>query len=178
MNVLHLPMVKNPSRRNFLRSAPLAAAAAGLPLATKSMFAETAGEAAPPTPFQLFTAGKQAESMKTLVAKPGNDNLFTSPTLTAVMTVETKKAGKEFEWHEGRDHVFQILEGTTIYEVGGTPQNGHNTKPGEWLAPISEGSTKIVLKKGDMLVIPRGTPHKRTTENSVTLLLISGQDKA
>jgi mannose-6-phosphate isomerase-like protein (cupin superfamily) len=57
--------------------------------------------------------------------------------------------------------------------VGGVPKNGHNTKPGEWLAPSSEGSKSILMGKGDMLVLPRGTPHKRSTEDSVTLILIS-----
>jgi mannose-6-phosphate isomerase-like protein (cupin superfamily) len=167
-------MPKNQTRRNFLRSAPLAAVS--LPLASRAMFAQTASPATP-APFQVFTADKQAEALKALTAKPGNDNLFTSPTLTVVMTVEEKKAAKEFEWHEGRDHIIQIIDGSTLYEVGGTPQNGRNTKPSEWLAPASQGATKITLHKGDMLVIPRNTPHKRTTESSVTFLLISSQDK-
>ena len=75
---------------------------------------------------------------------------------------------------------FLILEGATKYELGGAPQGAHKTKPGEWLAPASAGATTLALKKGDMLVIPRGTPHKRSTEGSVTLILISieGQAKA
>jgi hypothetical protein len=59
--------------------------------------------------------------------------------------------------------------------VGGTPKNGHSTKPGEWLAPECEGTTAYTLHKGDMLIIRRGTPHKRTTKDSVTFLLISAQ---
>ena len=90
-----------------------------------------------------------------------------------VLTVEKAKSAKEFEWHEGRDHVLQILDGSTVYEVGGTPKNGRNIRPGEWLAPESEGATKMTLNKGDMLVIPRGTPHKRSTAGSVALMLIS-----
>jgi quercetin dioxygenase-like cupin family protein len=118
--------------------------------------------------------------MKMVQAKPGNDNLFASKTLplTIVMTTEEKKSGKEFEYHEGRDHIFQILEGTTVYELGGTPKDAHSTKPGEWLAPTSEGATSLTLHKGDMLVIPRGTPHKRTTETSVTFILISAEGSA
>ena len=128
-----------------------------------------------PEPFQLFTADKLAEAMKMLQAKPGNDNLYAAkaPPMTIVMTTEEKKSGKEFEYHEGRDHIFQILDGTTLYELGGTPKNAHSTKPGEWLAPTSEGATSLTLHKGDMLVIPRGTPHKRSTETSVTFVLIS-----
>jgi quercetin dioxygenase-like cupin family protein len=130
---------------------------------------------AAPEPFQLFTADKLTEAMKTLQSKPGNDSLFDVKTLpfTIVMTTEEKKSGKEFEYHEGRDHIIQILEGTTILQVGGTPKDPHSTKPGEWLAPTSEGATSYTLQKGDMLVIPRGTPHKRITDSKVTLILIS-----
>jgi quercetin dioxygenase-like cupin family protein len=177
-NVVNFRMVKDQTRRNFLRSAPLAAAVS-LPLTEKFLFASSvaAGDAqsVTPEPIQVFTAGKLADAMKALQAKPGNDNLFASKALpfNIVMTTEEKKSGKEFEYHEGRDHIFQILEGTTIYELGGTPKDARNTKPGEWLAPASEGATTLTLHKGDMLVIPRGTPHKRSTEASVTFTLIS-----
>jgi ribosomal protein L16 Arg81 hydroxylase len=60
-----------------------------------------------------------------------------------------------------------------VYQVGGTPKNGRNIRPGEWLAPESEGATTLTLKKGDMLIIPRNTPHKRSTEGTVTLTLVS-----
>jgi mannose-6-phosphate isomerase-like protein (cupin superfamily) len=172
-NVLHFHMVKDRTRRSFLRSAPLAAAAVSLPFADGALFAEVVT----PEPFQLFTAEKLADSKKKVQATPGNDNLFANAALplTIVMTTEEKKAGKEFEYHENRDHIFQILEGTTSYEMGGTPQNARNTKPGEWLAPASQGAATVTLHKGDMLVIPRGTPHKRTTESSVTFILISAE---
>jgi mannose-6-phosphate isomerase-like protein (cupin superfamily) len=171
-------MVKDQTRRNFLRTAPLVAAVS-LPLTEKFLLASNttlnSPEAATPQPFQVFTADKLSDATKTLQAKPGNDSLFDSKALpfTIVMTTEEKKSAKEFEYHEGRDHILQILDGTTFYEVGGTPKNAHNIKLGEWLAPTSEGTTSLTLHKGDMLVIPRGTPHKRTTETSVTLVLIS-----
>ncbi len=126
-------------------------------------------------PFQYFPAQALADDGKTLQATPGNKNLVDAPSLSfaVVMTTETAKSAKEFEWHEGRDHIVQILEGSTMYEIGGTPQNGHSPKSGEWLAPASSGATKLMLSKGDMLTIPRGTPHKRSTETSVTFYLIS-----
>jgi len=169
-NMLHFDMLKDHSRRRFLRSAPLAAAAS-LTLSETTLFAQT------PTPehFQLFTAAALSDAAKQLQSHPGNNNLFTPATLPVaiVLTTEEKKAAKEFEWHEGRDHILQVIEGTTLYELGGTPQGAHNTKPGEWLAPASQGATTLTLQKGDILVIPRGTPHKRTTESSVTFYLIS-----
>jgi mannose-6-phosphate isomerase-like protein (cupin superfamily) len=35
-----------------------------------------------------------------------------------------------------------------------------------------------MLKKGDMLIIPRGTPHKRSTAGTVTLTLVSPMGSA
>jgi quercetin dioxygenase-like cupin family protein len=178
---MHNDPINNPTRRSFLRTAP-AAAAAGFALADASLLAASASAQAPadsgaPT-FQLFTAQQIQADMKALQESPGNNNLIQWKNFTVVLTTEVAKNGKEFEWHEGRDHIFQILEGSTVYEVGGTPKNGRNTKPGEWLAPESEGATTYTLHKGDMLVIPRGTPHRRSTAGSVTFTLISPQGTA
>ncbi len=165
-------MANHSTRRTFLKAAPLAAVVS-LPLAEDLLLAQTA--VTPTAPFQLFTAEKLSGAMKTLEATQGNDNLFDAKSLpvTIVMTYEAHKSAKEFEYHAGRDHIFQILDGETTYEVGGTPKNARSIRPGEYLAPESEGAKTFLLKKGDMLVIPRGTPHKRTTAQSVTLLLIS-----
>lgn len=174
-------VIKNPDRRDFLRSAPVIAAA-GLALADSSLLSMSVAAQSTTEPsgasFQLITADSLHGDIEALSASPGNNNLITSKTLTVVLTAERTKSGKEFEWHEGRDHVFHILEGSTTYEVGGTPKNGHSTGPGEWLAPESEGSTTYALNKGDMLVIRRGTPHKRITKDSVTFVLISAQGAA
>ena len=169
-------MVNDPSRRTFLRTAPLAAAAT---LSLTDTLLAHAQSPATPVPFQLFTAKSLEEDAKGLEAAPGNKTLVENKEIpvTVVMTTETAKSAKEFEWHEGRDHLVQIIDGETLYQVGGTPKGGHNTKPAEWLAPESEGSTTYTLKKGDMLLIPRSTPHKRTTAGTVTLILISTNGK-
>jgi mannose-6-phosphate isomerase-like protein (cupin superfamily) len=169
-------MVKNASRRNFLRIAPLAVAA--LPLTESLLHAASldGGQAtATAEPFKLITFEELQADTKETLAKPGNKDLFLAKQLPflMVLTTETAHSAAEFEWHEGRDHILQIVEGTTTYEIGGTPKNGRNVKLGEWLAPTSEGATKMTLKKGDTLVIPRNTPHKRSTAGTVTLTLIS-----
>lgn len=174
-------MAKNQTRRDFFLTAPLAAAAT-LSLSEQMIFASTGKaqptEAAAPGQFQLFAADALEGIVKGLQAAPGNHQLSGSKTtpFTAVITVETNKSAKEFEYHEHRDHIFQIIDGSTQYELGGTPQSPHSTGPGEWLAPSSEGARSVTLRKGDMLVIPRGLPHKRSTTGSVTLSLISIQD--
>ena len=92
---------------------------------------------------------------------------------TVVIMAEEKKSPAEFEWHERRDHIFTILDGTTKVELGGTPSGAHQPKPGEWLATGSDGAKAVMLEKGDVLCIPRGTPHKRSTESRVVFQVIS-----
>jgi quercetin dioxygenase-like cupin family protein len=166
-------MVQDDSRRNFLRAAPLAAAF-GLSLP------EAPGAPIPAEmPLQVFTAAEIEQAVKATQAVPGNRNLVdpTKIPLAVVITTETGKSAAEFEWHEGRDHLVQMIDGTTLYEVGGTPKNGRMTKPGEWLAAECEGSRRVTLKKGDMLLIPRNTPHKRSTAGTMTMMLISSSGK-
>lgn len=168
--------LKNSDRRNFLLTTA-AAAAAGFTLAETPLFAASGpaqGEAASGSAnFQLFTAAHLEADIKAMESAPANKNIVENKNFVVILTVEKAKSAKEFEYHEGRDHVFYILDGSTVYEVGGTPKNGRNIRPGEWLAPESEGATTLKLKKGDMLVVPRGMPHKRSTEESVTLILVS-----
>src|ERR1700733_13610337 len=97
-NMVNFCMAKDQTRRNFLRTAPLAAAVS-LPLTEQLLFASSGAQAATPEPFQVFTSGKLTDAMKTLKATPGNDNLFANKALpfTIVMTTEEKKSGKEFE---------------------------------------------------------------------------------
>jgi quercetin dioxygenase-like cupin family protein len=173
-------MVTNTSRRTFLRTAPVAAAAgfslSEVPIALSQTPEHGVEVNAGATAFQYFSSKTLDADMKALQAKPGNNNLFDAKTLpvNVVMTTEAHKSAAEFEWHEGRDHIVQILDGSTLYEVGGKPTAGHvNKGPGEWLSPTADGAKSILMGKGDMLVIPRGTLHKRSTEDSVTFILIS-----
>jgi mannose-6-phosphate isomerase-like protein (cupin superfamily) len=167
--------IKNPGRRSFLRAVP-AAAAAGLALTDATLFSLGAEAQAPiernPRPaYEVIRAQAIHEDIEALEAKPGNKMLSRERNFTVVLTTEKKAAAKEFEWHEQRDHIFYVYEGSTTFELGGTPQGPHSIGPGEWLAPASEGAAKVTLQKGDYLVIPRGTPHKRTTPESATFTL-------
>ena len=168
------PALSNPDRRNFLRTA----AATGFTLTSASLFADAAAAQSansPALPFKLLRAAEIAGDLVALAAHPGNNNLVQEKSVVVVLTTETAKSAAEFEWHEHRDHIFQILSGSTVYELGGTPQGAHSKAPGEWNAPVSEGPRTVTLNKGDMLVIMRGTPHRRITQGTVAFSLISAQ---
>lgn len=172
-------MAKKTSRRNFLRTAPVAAAAGftlAESLAAMAQAAPGAEVNAAAQPIKLWTSKELDVDRAALDAAPGDNRLYTSNAIPVqiILTTEKHKSAAEFEWHEGRDHIVQILDGSTLYEVGGTP-TGTKVMPGtgEWHATGSTGSKSILMVKGDMLLIPRGTLHKRSTEDSVTFLLIS-----
>ena len=174
--------ISNPDRRKFLRAVP-AAAAAGFTLSNASIFASSGfaasaaaqGTGASAPTFKLFKAQEIQDDLSALAANPGNNNLVQEKSFVVVLTTEKAKTAAEFEWHEHRDHIFQILDGSTVYELGGTPKGAHSKAPGEWNSPESEGHQTFILNKGDMLVIARGTPHRRITAGSVTFSLISPQ---
>jgi mannose-6-phosphate isomerase-like protein (cupin superfamily) len=167
------------TRRNFLWTAPLAAAVA-LPLTDTLLHAQAAAaEPGQAATFKVFPAATLEGMVKSLEEAPAAKDLITGKVgVSITISAEEKKAAKEFEYHQHRDHVFQVLDGSTQYELGGTPKNERLIRPGEWLAPESVGHTTITLNKGDMLVVPRMTPHKRTTEGMVSLLLINATTPA
>ena len=170
-------MIKGTTRRNFLRAAPAAAAGISLRHQALSAAQARAHSSTPivPSAFQLVQAQTIQDSIEALRKRPGNMNLVDSKTLpfSVVLAVEVGYREGQFEWHENHDHVFHILDGMTVYEIGGTPKDGRRTDPGEWRAADSEGAITVKLNKGDMLVIPRGTPHRQSTPETVTFMLIS-----
>ena len=123
--------LKRPDRRAFLVSA-FAAAATGLVLAEPAQLyaqaAAQAGAAAGPAGFQLITAETILNDVKVLASAPGNNSLVTQSAFTVVLTTEKAHSAKEFEWHDERDHILQVIDGTTVYELGGTPRDAHSQK--------------------------------------------------
>jgi mannose-6-phosphate isomerase-like protein (cupin superfamily) len=171
-------MAKNTSRRNFLRTASVAAAAGFTladSLAALAQAAPGADVVAAAQPYKLWTQKELDADIQALDAKPGDNRLYESKAIPEqiILTTEKRKSATEFEWHEGRDHLLYVLDGSTVYEIGGTPTGTKVMGPGEWHATGSTGSKSMVLGKGDMLLIPRGVLHKRSTEDNVTFLLIS-----
>jgi mannose-6-phosphate isomerase-like protein (cupin superfamily) len=163
------------TRRNFLCNAsaiPATLAVIGRP--SIDIWPQLSDAIKAPS-YQVFTAEDLESRLHKLATAPGNEDLASSNQLpmSITLTVERTKTAPEFEYHEHRDHVFQIVDGTTIYELGGTPSNARQVKPGEWLAPRSEGFRRVILKKGDVLMVPHSVPHRRITEQQVSFMLIS-----
>jgi mannose-6-phosphate isomerase-like protein (cupin superfamily) len=86
---------------------------------------------------------------------------------------EKNQSGAAAELHDASDDVYYVLEGSATLILGGKLEAPKETAPGEWRSPrILDGRT-YEIKKGDLVVVPRGTPHQRnTTGQDFTMLLI------
>ncbi len=66
------------------------------------------------------------------------------------------------ELHDASDDVYYVLEGAATLTLGGKLETPKEVEPGEWRGKIN-GGQNIEIKKGDLIVVPRGTPHFRST---------------
>ena len=67
------------------------------------------------------------------------------------------------EIHDASDDVYYVLEGTATLTLGGKLESPKEVEPGEWRGPRIAGGQNFDVKKGDLIVVPRGTPHMRST---------------
>jgi mannose-6-phosphate isomerase-like protein (cupin superfamily) len=120
-----------------------------------------------------------AQSLDDLNRKlqPGNktEELIDSAGMQLRVAVmrETNKTGVPAEVHDASDDVYYVLEGGATLVLGGRLDSPQEVEPGEWRSPrIIDGKT-YEIRKGDLIVVPRGTPHQRNTPNKeFTMILI------
>lgn len=135
---------------------------------------ETRRPSAPIRPFIVKTKQEVSDIEKTL----GNENKVADliggegMQMRVAVQHDEKKDSAEAEVHDASDDVFYVLEGSAELTLGGTLENPREASPGEWkAAKIIDGKT-FTIKKGDLIVIPRGTPHQRVNTKGKTFSLI------
>ena len=76
----------------------------------------------------------------------------------AVQTNKRVKNGN-IEIHEKETDIFYVMDGSATIVVGGTAVEPKQVRPLQLTAKDIQGGQNYNLKKGDVLVIPAGTPH-------------------
>jgi mannose-6-phosphate isomerase-like protein (cupin superfamily) len=70
------------------------------------------------------------------------------------------RTGKgQVEVHDKETDVIYVVEGDATFVTGGTMIGGKTTKAGQWLGSDIQGGETHHLSKGDVIVVPAGTPH-------------------
>jgi mannose-6-phosphate isomerase-like protein (cupin superfamily) len=86
---------------------------------------------------------------------------------------DTRRSGDLVELHDKSDDVYYVLKGQATLELGGTLIDPKEAAPGEWRAKTVTGAQSVVIKEGDLVMVPRGTPHRRTvTGKGFSMILI------
>lgn len=139
-------------------------------------FAQTRQPSKPIRDYVVKTKQEVADLEKAL----GNENKVTDLTggagtqLRVAIQHDEKKDSAEAESHDDSDDVYYVLSGSAELTLGGNLENPREATPGEWRAARIVGGKTFKITKGDLIVVPRGTPHHRinTKGKEFTLILI------
>src|SRR5256885_621501 len=116
-------------------------------------------------PFVVMSSQSLDDLQKTLHPENKTSELIDSAGMQLRVAVqhEKNKTGAAAELHDASDDVYYVLDGSAMLVLGGKLDAAKETEPGEWRSPrIIEGKT-IEINKGDIVIVPRGTPHQRST---------------
>ena len=75
------------------------------------------------------------------------------------------------ELHDASDDVYYVLDGKATLILGGKLDSPREIEPGEWRGPRIKGGQTFQITKGDLVVVPRGTPHQRTGKDFSMILI-------
>jgi mannose-6-phosphate isomerase-like protein (cupin superfamily) len=131
--------------------------------------------AKPARPFVVLNAQSLAELERRLQPDNKVEDLLggVGMQLRVAVQHEKDKTGAAAELHDAADDVYYVLDGSATLVLGGTLDAPHEIEPGEWRATRIIGGQTIEINKGDLVVVPRGTPHQRSTANKdFTMLLV------
>lgn len=153
-----------------------------LALAGVGAYAQTAAgvsaQRAPSSPARPFVV-RSAQSLEELQKKLQPDNkvedLIGGEAMQTRVAVQHEKdrAGAAAELHDASDDVYYVLEGSATLTLGGKLDSPREVEPGEWRSARIVGGQTFEIKKGDLVVVPRGTPHQRSTAGKdFTMILI------
>ena len=146
--------------------------------------AQTREPSKPSRPFVVKTRQQVADIEKALHSidaeiKPGTvvsktEDLIDNSGMQLRVAVQSdaKKDAIQAEIHDASDDVFYVLEGSAELTLGGTLENPKEIAPGEWRSDKIVGGQTFTIKKGDLIVIPRGTAHHRINTKGKTFSLI------
>jgi quercetin dioxygenase-like cupin family protein len=84
--------------------------------------------------------------------------------------------GSEPEIHEKTTHIWYVLDGSATFVTGGTLTGTKAPNAGTTKGTNIEGGQTQQLAKGDVIVIPPGTPHWwKEVPKSITLYAVNAQ---
>ena len=128
-------------------------------------------------PFVIKTAKQITDIYRGLERQDGNQQSDVLPAAGVQMRVavfhDEERENDLFEVHDSSDDIYYVLEGGATLMLGGSLVEPNEISPGEWRSKTASGGQSVAIKKGDLIVVPRGTVHQRTvTGKGFSMILI------
>jgi mannose-6-phosphate isomerase-like protein (cupin superfamily) len=97
------------------------------------------------------------DKVSTALAKGGP--LVNAPDMHLTVSGSHREKAGGVEVHDTETDVMYVVDGSATFVTGGTMIGGKDTKPGQHLGTDIQGGETHHLTKGDVVVVPAGTPH-------------------
>ena len=85
--------------------------------------------------------------------------LYAEPTTNYMIHTSRRTAAGMAEVHTLDTDLIYVLEGSATFVTGGTVLSPRNTAPDEIRGAAIDGGETRVIAKGDVIIVPAGTPH-------------------
>jgi len=162
----------------FIRTKRILIAIAFISVLATGAAAQTTAQAGrePTSPIRPFIV-LQAQSLSDLEQKLSADNkvedLIGGEGMQLRVAVQHDKSRPTAlaEVHDASDDVYYVLDGSATLTLGGKLESPREDSPGEWKSAKITGGQTFEIKKGDLIVVPRGTPHQRTGKDFSMILI-------
>ena len=140
-------------------------------------FAQTRKPAEPSKPFVVKTGRQLSDIYREAERESGNKQIDVVAAAGTQMRVavfhDEKRENDLFEVHDASDDIYYVLEGEATLMLGGSLTEPNEISAGEWRSTAATGGQRIVIRKGDLIIVPRGTVHQRTvTGKGFSMILI------
>jgi mannose-6-phosphate isomerase-like protein (cupin superfamily) len=125
-------------------------------------------------PYVVLPSQSLGDLQKKLSSENKAEDLIGGEGMQTRVAVQHEKdhAAPTGELHDTSDDVYYVLDGSAMLTLGGKLDAAKEVEPGEWRGKIT-GGQNVEIKKGDLIVVPRGTPHERNTVGKdFTMILI------
>ena len=128
-------------------------------------------------PFVVKSKQDVESIYKQLELEDGNKNRDVVPEKGMQMRVavfhDEIRENDLYELHDLSDDIYYVLEGKATLAIGGVLVDPTEKSPGEWRSKTASGTKTFEVKKGDLVMVPRGTVHQRTvTGKGFSMILI------
>lgn len=127
--------------------------------------AQTRQPSSPAKPFIVKTKQSLDELEKSLSTDNKVEDLIGGAGMQLRVAIQHDKLREnpDAEVHDASDDVYYVLNGAAQLALGGTLDSPREGTPGEWKSKKISGGTTFEISKGDLIVVPRGTPHRRNS---------------